>query len=365
MRHKPIFLTLFWTLFFASSISSAGAAQGDFTPTLCQNANGAYYRAGLFPQFKDTNNRLVLANWNTGETVLTLAESLPYQYRFEWSPDCHYLIGISLHYYDWLARCDAGLFAWDAVSGEQKLAVNRFCDNVVASRPRIFWRPDATAALFSEWCSVSGVAYSCGTRFIWYPQTDQRVDLQEQEPGGAYVRVTLDMVAWDDSRGWLWANTGVGIAAFDRATGAVVRNFRNPPQDDTYPSYTRSSFVFSPDQTKVIAYGQHSWDGYESAATTVYDIASGTPTQVNVERNGAGIVALSSDNRYLVMGYTALRVWDLSNLPANVEDRLPIRRIGIGGERIVGLHFVSGTMVEVTTQLGTDTWDILTGAFIS
>src|SRR5579871_1833764 len=90
-------------------------AQSNFTPTLCTNASGAYYRDGLFPNFTDANNRLVLEDWHTKQIVTVLADKLPYTYSFQWSPDCHYLIGISLHYKDFFTPCDAGLFVWDTV----------------------------------------------------------------------------------------------------------------------------------------------------------------------------------------------------------------------------------------------------------
>jgi hypothetical protein len=96
----------------------------------------------------------------------------------------------------------------------------------------------------------------------------------------------------------------------------------------------------------------------------VYDIASGQGTQVNVERNGVGAVALSADNRYLVMGYDALRVWDLHNLPERLEDRLPVYRHGGPGAFIRTVRFIEATVVEVTTERGITRWDILTGANI-
>ena len=84
-----------------------------------------------------------------------------------------------------------------------------------------------------------------------------------------------------------------------------------------------------------------------------------------MERNGAGVVALSPDNRYVVMGYTALRVWDLNTLPEAVEDRLPIQRINPGGNRITALKFLDSTTAEVTTRSGVSHWNVVTGTQIS
>jgi WD40 repeat protein len=160
----------------------------------------------------------------------------------------------------------------------------------------------------------------------------------------------------------LWGSAHYGATAFDIRTGEQVISFKNPPESVDHIGFTQSRFTFSSDQSKVILSGQSTWDNRTNPAMTVYDIASGIPTQVNVERNGAGAVALSPDNRYLVMGYQAIRVWDLSNLPENVEDRLPIYRFAGPGKRIVDLRFVDNTTIETTAADGqTSRWDVLSG----
>jgi hypothetical protein len=78
--------------------------------------------------------------------------------------------------------------------------------------------------------------------------------------------------------------------------------------------------------------------------------------------NGAGLVALSPDTRYLVMVYRAVRVWDLTQLPEDVKDRLPVRRFGGPKAFISGIRFVDTTVLEITTDGGnTSKWDVLTG----
>jgi hypothetical protein len=140
---------------------------------VCPNVDGTYYQANLFPRFADANNRLVLADLTTGENVITLAEELPYVYDFVWSPDCRYLIGHSAGY----EQCAPGLIIWDAVTGEQKLSENWFCDGLGDGYPRIFWKQDNSAALISEWYEGWNSQGSSGQRFIWYPEAGEQIFL--------------------------------------------------------------------------------------------------------------------------------------------------------------------------------------------
>lgn len=324
-----------------------------FQLSLCPYTEGAYYQPNLFPRY--SGGGLELADWSTGETVRTLAEELLYSYEFSWSPDCHYLVGHSVGY----DACTLGLIVWDAVNGDQKLARDRFCDSLLGGYPRSFWRTDTTAVLFTEWYNGWNSEGSAGHRFIWYTVSNHSVPLQVTGSQPSFFQVY-----WDDARRWLWGSGDSGVVAFDTQTGTQVIDFQNPPDAELFSYTTASSFAFSQDGSKVIVSGQSNVFGYERPAMTVYDIASGTSTQVNVERNGAGAVALSPDNRYLVMGYDAIRVWDLQNLPEKVEDRLPIYRHG-GPESVIrSIRFVDSTTLETTTDAGVTRWDVFSGAYI-
>jgi WD40 repeat protein len=105
---------------------------------------------------------------------------------------------------------------------------------------------------------------------------------------------------------------------------------------------------------------------------TVYDLATMTSTEVNVEGFAAPSiplakyhpVALSPDNRYLVVGHDALRVWDLQNLPTDIADRLPIYRHGGPKALILSVTFSEPSVIETTSGEGRQKWDLYTGAYI-
>jgi WD40 repeat protein len=75
-------------------------------------------------------------------------------------------------------------------------------------------------------------------------------------------------------------------------------------------------------------------------------------------------VALSPDNRYLVVGYDALRVWDLTSLAPAFEERLTIYRHGGPESLITNLRFVDHGVVETTSNDGVQWWDLHTGEFV-
>jgi hypothetical protein len=320
------------------------AAQ-DFRPALCPNTAGAYYQPNAFPKFRGSSGQLILVDWKTGAEIRTLDEDVTYRYAYEWSPDCHYLIGIAPY-----RACNPGLMIWDAVTGGRKLTPDYFCGN-----KRIYWRDDSAAVLLSGWIAGPNGSGSSGPQLIWYPASGETVELHVT---GIYPN--LHQIYWDDKRGWLWGSSDYGVTAFDVHTGEQVISFINPA-NERYGE-TASYFTFSPDDTHVIVQGQSTWDRRTSPNVSVYDIASGVGVAVNVEQNGAGRVALSPDNRYLVMVYSAVRVWDLAQLPENVKDRLPVRHFGGPKAFISAIRFVDTTVLEITTDSGkTSKWDVRTG----
>jgi hypothetical protein len=70
---------------------------------------------------------------------------------------------------------------------------------------------------------------------------------------------------------------------------------------------------------------------------------------------------LTTDNRYLVLGYTALRVWDLHSLPPAYEDRLPTYRHGGPAAVVRCLRVISERVVETITIDGASRWNVETG----
>jgi hypothetical protein len=290
----------------------------------------------------------VLTDPQTDQVVHT--EALPYRFAIEHSPDCRFLIGHSMGYYD----CSPGLIIWNATSGERMQAFNGFCDTSFTTFPRVIWKSDGSVAILSEWYRSANSTGSHGQRYLWYPENNSIIQL-ENETDWQTPRMSLFQVEWDDVRGWVWSSGMGSVVAFNTQTGARTAAFWNAPNTRSYYNYytaTASFFTFSPDRTLVVAHGQQSSDGWTEAAITVYDIATGASIEVNPELNAAGMIAVSPDNRYLTMSYTAVRVWDLQQLAEDVEDRLPIYRLPLPADFQGRVYFADATRLIVESASG-------------
>ena len=155
---------------------------------------------------------------------------------------------------------------------------------------------------------------------------------------------------------------------------AFLFSFYSGEKVASFPNgrWTFSRFVFSPDNTMVAVYAiSRSGDG-PKGVITIHNIASPEAISVNVEGFSAPEiplasyhpVALSANNRYLVVGHEALRVWDVQNLPENVADRLPIYRYGGPKALIQSVRFADWGVIETTSAEGVQHWDLHTGEFI-
>ncbi|MEP6984826.1 MAG: WD40 repeat domain-containing protein, partial [Chloroflexota bacterium] len=171
---------------------------------------------------------------------------------------------------------------------------------------------------------------------------------------------------WDMKRGWLWGSGEGGVSAYDVNTGVEVRFFQNQ-------NWPEARFVFSPDNTQVVVYSIAQPGSTGKGAINIYDIDSQAAVSVNVEGFAApdipladyDPVALSADNRYLAVGYDAIRVWDIQNLPEKVEDRLPIYRHAGPKTLIWSLRFSDAGVIETNSKEGIQHWDLHTGQFLA
>lgn len=343
--HRLIFFLMLTAVFVTPYAGTSAQTSEDDCTTLRAQLSG--------------DSQLELVDPQTFQIVRT--EQLLYPFDFEHSPDCRFLIGHSTGYGD----CTPGLIIWDATSGERMQTFDRwFCDIAGTTFPHLIWRPDNTAAIISDWLRVWSVTYSSRNRYLWYPDGNQLVPL-EAEDYWAWdtVRPTLTQVEWDDARSWVWSSGIGGVSAFDVHSGARVREFSNPSWLAPDRWVTMSSFLLSVDRTHMVVYGHWDFTLRIKPAITVYDIATGIGVQVNPELNGAGTVALSPDNRYLTTSYTAIRVWDLQNLPENVEDRLPVYRLPLPQSLESRVYFTDNTTLVAETESGDlrYVYDMITG----
>ncbi|NJL57406.1 hypothetical protein HC928_21405 [bacterium] len=126
----------------------------------------------------------------------------------------------------------------------------------------------------------------------------------------------------------------------------------------------------TPDRTRIIIFPAYSTD---NGRISVWDRRTGQRVEVVAGSDGADAVsrlstsephriALSPDGRYLVIVRTNIRVWDLTNLPANLDDRAPTYRWQGADARFAEVRFVDNTTIETKDYYDTiQRWNILTG----
>jgi hypothetical protein len=163
---------------------------------------------------------------------------------------------------------------------------------------------------------------------LWQAETNSRIrigQLSTEFRYGNYSRGWFNQYFWDDQRYWIWSSAPSGVVAYDIHTGAETIYLINCPQ----VCWTESRFIFSEDLSKMVVYSIAQHGTGDEGAITIYDMGTMTPVSVNVEGFGAPNIpyadyhpiALSAYNRYLVIGYDALRVWDIQNLPDAIDER--------------------------------------------
>jgi hypothetical protein len=205
--------------------------------------------------------------------------------------------------------------------------------------------------------------------FLWRRDTNTsyRVGQLPLDRYWSLSRAWFNQHYWDTARGWIWGSAIGGVSAYDVNTGAEVAFFVN------HSSWTESRFVFSSDGTKVVIYSIAQYHSSGVAGVEVYDIVNMSSIQVNVEGFAAPAippasdyhpVALSADNRYLVVGYDALRVWDIQNLPENIDERLPIYRHGGPDALVWSVRFSDWGVIETNGDEGVQHWNLHTGEFV-
>lgn len=349
----------------------------------------------MFPRYETPTGQLVLVNQQQ-ETVRVI-ESLTEDVRIiNWSPDCRYLTGAvgeirylaysrSFPYVQW-GRKDIAI--WDAVDGGR---VQTIADNVgeflsSSVQPAVIWHPASTHAVILGGCPR--VHFTCEFErlrndVIWnrgsnayYP-----VGSPDEARRSWYGReniASFNQVMWDSARNWLWSGGKGGVSVLEMDTGALVHYFPVRFADSNIVNSWRGyhiegRFRLSPDGTRVIVYSYNHEYPDGAGSISVYTIDTSEAVVVNAEGYAAPIiaitdahpVALSPDNRYLIAGYHAVRVWDLTTLPEAEIARLPIYRHGGPAALIRSLTFDTSDVIETISDDGIQHWNLHTGVFVA
>ncbi len=314
----------------------AVGAQDDATAVLrdaCPFNEGSYYKAGLFPRYEYRNKRLVLVSWNTGKIVQEVVTSLDASHLnvMNWSPDCHYMAAALGEF------GSTDTVVWDMTNGQ------RLGSFVNAG---LRWSPDSQQAIVSNSNGLS----------LWTVGQEATAKLTEFR-GYDYIS------RWDAEHGEVWLlptsyyYSAPGVTVYSRTTGEKVGYYDNPAGQSA-----QIGFTLSADGSRVIVYTVR-LQTTSGAGVTVWE--RGTTNNVQVDANNDGTsyverIALSPDAHYLVIGGNNLRVWDLQNLPENLNDRDPIV-YAASSAKITSVRFVNGSIVEATSSEGQAQWDVVTG----
>lgn len=280
----------------------------------------------------------------TGEIVQTLEDSFMTNdlANLSWSPDCHTLFAT--------ANGDAVL--WDALKGGR---IAKFTQITPKNPP--YWNPGHEALILEAY----------GGSYLWnFRQADPILLTFDGEfcPKQGY-RQFYWQVEWDNVRNQVLVVPnyvdGQGVIAYNQTNARQIAFFDNACQQAPL------KFALTPNGQKVIVFTSESesYAGYDKAIT-VWDRA--TMQHVTVDANSQSAVtpsqiALSPDGRTLVLARLgAMRVWDLTQLADDIQQRDPIHRWPI--EMTTGsVRFVSATVVETIDLYGKSRrWDVINGA---
>lgn len=316
----------------------------DYAPEVCPYPESRNYRPNVGHTVQD--HHLLLVDVTTGAALMTLDDSvLTYrEYNIYWGQNCRYLTAMNIYKpYDPYPRRFTTIY--DTLTGQP----------IFKSGREIWW--------FQELWSPTGEQFlikSLTGMYLMNESLTAPVLLFDYHRYGSYTRY----FEWDMTRGQLLTsfqeNSGY-LMIYDIHSGATLAAISQPEICTPTGVY----YTTSADERYLLVY---TFRG-EPACVTVYDRDTGTiVAQVNDERRTARDeerFALSPDGRYLVIGIRALRVWDLHNLQEQFIDRLPLYRHEGPIAVIQSLHFVSGDVVETTSQEGIQQWNILTGEQVS
>jgi WD40 repeat protein len=329
MRHVFVFFTII--------LLGVGSVQGQQNGYgTCPYESGTYYQDRLYPRYERRNHRVVLVSLDTGAVISDLETSFSTGdfHIINWSTDCRYVSALirPAHHF-----ADKQILVWDINTGSRIHTFDVPYDSHSRGAyfyPELSWNPDSTRVIVQ-----TTIGY-----YLWQPATDSTVLLTNPTAVGRIFKFPeLGEVYWDETRNFVILNRP--IIAYDLQTG--VERFR----------FSGNFYIISDDKTKIVT------DAY-----VVGDLDNLSSIRVNGESRTSPYeslhMALSADNRYLVAGLDALRVWDIQNLPEKVEDRLPIYRHGGPKALIWSVRFADSGVIETTSEEGTQKWDLHTGEYI-
>ncbi len=318
-------------------------AQADFLGNCTHAPDSRIYRPdGVVIRNEYRNQRLLLASIASGETAVVLDTSINNaEIAFlDWSPDCRLLFG----------SLEGDAVLWDAVNGG-RVAV---FENVTPKNPP-YWNPER-ASLILETREGS---------FLWnYRQSDPLLLTYSGDYCPTRYRHLSWQVEWDNARNQVLVVPGYVdgnvVIAYDQTGAQQVGAFDNGCLRGPV------KFAITPDNAHLIVFtSENEALNGTGKGMTVWNRETHTAASVDAGNQSAVLpsqVALSADGSLLVLARAGvLRVWDLTNLAAEIPSRDPIRRYPVVPNTL-NTRFVDATTVELIDYSGIITrWDLQSG----
>jgi WD40 repeat protein len=296
------------------------------------------------------HGRTLVAIYADGRRVVLDSNINPPNRRFRvFDPTCRYLGIAALQTDDLLVGYDSErrVIIYDLTTAER---VAEFPNNPAASE-RVFWSPDGQFALI----------FTGAGAFLWDANTRTSVALTNGDER-CPVAQFYPYVVFDPASAQLWITSSrFGSNVYDMRTGVCRREIggvlRNLSGDVAFVNnYTTILLI----------------DRYTLAAIAVLDNDPPARRLYGADR----ALAVSPGRRWFVFAgsYPAgvFSVWDLSNLPAELDDRDPlyVRRVDSAapdaGDIIDAIRFLDGATMETTHRDGSiRQWDIATGTLLA
>jgi WD40 repeat protein len=256
---------------------------------------------------------------------------------------------------DWVQSEGVQVVFWDTVTGVRLRSFDKAFLRFEIP-PKIDWAINASYAVVQTRLGA----------YLWRLEDNSTILLDTRT--NVYYQ-TLLHIHFDLLRGQLlavpaWYGGNGGVIVYDLISGQNIAYYDN--KDRSAPV----DYLLSNDNRYIVVFSDESDIGSGErgkAGVTIWDRDNSSYVQIDVGERAAYStreIAISPNNRYLVIGKDALRIWDLETLSANVEDRDPIYRHGGPNALITSVRFVDNNTTETFSDDGVQRWDLQTGIYI-
>jgi WD40 repeat protein len=360
LRFKSTFLPfVFFTLtiatlvlFFTPPHASASALDTREFRKTCRNTDSPNYRPDQAVTIHD--KQILLINNTTDEVLEVLFTGVEWwvSANYYWTQNCRYIMALNTGIINDRFEHEPGYHEIIQIS----MMFDTFTGQKIGE-----WGDDGLFETRYSPTREQFIMLTSGGTYLMSERMTVPVLVDNDSDFGLNLRQYEWDVTHQQLRVVFYRNNGY-VQLFDYWAGEQRAVISNPDGCEAPLNFAATS-----DEQYLISYTR-AGQSFTKACVSVYNYADGSIRQVPTgEATGSrkAAIALSPDGRYLVVGWYALRVWDLNNLPANFDDRQPIYRHEGPIKVITAVRFIDSQTIETTSGEGVQRWNILTGEAVS